>query len=116
MKNTVVLSFQSYSSENPSWKVTTKSKRKEEKSMGTYDHKQVFTDYAAGKIEAETAIGHGLQHIIKLYDAQAAANLSRYELRGKVDTLEHRVNALQATVDRLTGLLADPRQSDSADK
>jgi hypothetical protein len=37
-----------------------------------------------------------------LYEAQTAANLSRYELRSKIDTLENKVNALQKAVDRLT--------------
>jgi len=73
--------------------------------MGTYDHKQVISDYAAGKITPEMAIGHSLQHIDKLYEIQTAANLSRYELRGRVDTLENKVNTLQAAVDRLTALV-----------
>lgn len=73
--------------------------------MGTYDHKQVISDYATGRITLEMAIGHSLQHIDKLYEAQTAANLSRYELRSKVDTLETRVNTLQAAVDRLMALV-----------
>jgi hypothetical protein len=73
--------------------------------MGTYDHKQVITDYENGKLTPEMAIGHSLQHIDKLYEAQTAANLSRYELRSKVDTLESKVNALQKAVDRLTALV-----------
>ena len=73
--------------------------------MGTYDHKQVIADYATGKLTPEMAVGHSLQHIDKLYEAQTAANLSRYELRSKADTLENRVNALQAAVDRLTALV-----------
>ncbi len=73
--------------------------------MGTYDHKQVISDYANGRITVEMAVGHGLQHIDKLYETQTAANVSRYELRGKVDTLENTVNALQAKVDRLTALV-----------
>ncbi len=73
--------------------------------MGTYSHKQVLSDYANGNITAEMAIGHGLQHIDKLYEAQTAANLSRYELRSKVDTLENTVNTLQAEVARLTLLI-----------
>lgn len=73
--------------------------------MSTYDHKQVITDYATGKITPEMAVGHTLQHIDKLYEAQTAANISRYELRNKVDTLENRVNALQIAVDHLTTLI-----------
>ena len=70
--------------------------------MGTYDHKQVIADYATGKLTPEMAVGHSLQHIDKLYEAQTAANLSRYDLRSKVDKLENNVNALQKAVDRLT--------------
>jgi len=73
--------------------------------MGTYDHKQVILDYDNGRITAEMAIGHGLQHIDKLYKVQTAANVSHYELRGKADNLENTVNALQAKVDRLTALV-----------
>ncbi len=73
--------------------------------MGTYDHKQVISDYANGRITAEMAVGHGLQHIDKLYETQTAANVSHYELRGKIDTLEKTVNAFQAKVDRLTALV-----------
>jgi predicted lipoprotein len=73
--------------------------------MGTYDYKQVMSDYANGKMTVEMAMGHSLQHIDKLYEAQAATNLSRYELRSKVDSLENTVNALQAKIDRLTALV-----------
>jgi hypothetical protein len=73
--------------------------------MGTYDHKQVISDYANGKITVEMAMGHSLQHIDKLYEAQTAANLSRYELRSKVDSLENTVTALQTKIDRLTALV-----------
>jgi hypothetical protein len=59
--------------------------------MATYDHKQVLLDYANGKITPEMAIGHSLQHIDKLYEAQA-----------KIDTLEKRVNTQQVALDRLT--------------
>jgi len=51
------------------------------------------------------AVGHGLQHIDKLYETQTATNIDHYELRGKIDTLEKTVNTLQAQVDRLTVLV-----------
>jgi hypothetical protein len=73
--------------------------------MGTYDHKKVLLDYANGNITAEMAVGHSLQHIGKLYEAQTAANLSRYELRSKVDMLENMVNTLQTEVTHLTVLI-----------
>ena len=77
--------------------------------MATYDHKQVFTDYATGKITPEMAVGHSLQHIDHLYAAQSAANAGRHELQHKVDALEKRVTGLQAAVDRLTAILEKAR-------
>jgi hypothetical protein len=73
--------------------------------MGTYDYKQVLSDYANGKMTVEMAMGHSLQHIAKLYETQTAANLSRYELRSKVDSLENTVNTLQTKIDRLAALV-----------
>lgn len=69
--------------------------------MGTYDPKQILSDYANGNITVEMAMGHALQHLDKLYELQTVANLNRYELRGRVDTLENRLNSLQAKIDRL---------------
>ncbi|MCL4300100.1 MAG: hypothetical protein KJ077_30480 [Anaerolineae bacterium] len=73
--------------------------------MGTYDHKQVLSDYANGNITVEMAMGHALQHVDKLYELQTVATMNRYELRGKVDTLENRVSTLQAKLDRLMALV-----------
>ena len=73
--------------------------------MATYDHKQVLSDYASGKITPEMAVGHGLQHIVKLYEAQAAANTDRRAEQAKIDALEKRVNTMQAAVDRLTAFM-----------
>ena len=87
--------------------------------MGTYDHKQVLLDYANDNITAEMAVGHSLQHIGKLYEAQTAANFSQYELRSKVDTLENLVNTLQAEVTRLAVLIEQglpQRKTKSSDK
>lgn len=69
--------------------------------MGTYHHKKVMADYATDKITAEMAIGHILQHLDKLYELQANANVNRYKLRGKVDTLEKTVNDLQLEITQL---------------
>ncbi len=63
--------------------------------MATYDHKQVLADYAAGRITPEMAVGHSLQHIAQLYEAQTATRAA----------LDGRVNALQAAVDRLTAFM-----------
>ncbi len=87
--------------------------------MSTYDPKKVLSDYVNGRMDLEMAMGHSLQHLDKLYESQAAANLSRYGLRDKVDSLEKTVNALQTetktlkakvdklqtAVDRLTTLI-----------
>jgi uncharacterized small protein (DUF1192 family) len=73
--------------------------------MGTYDYKQVISDYANGKMTVERAMGHSLQHLDKLYEAQIAANLSQYETRSKVDTLEQRINVLQKEMARLAALI-----------
>ena len=70
--------------------------------MATYDPKQVFTDYASGQITPEMAVGHSLQHIDKLYEAQTAA---RTEWRTEIDALKKRVNAQQTVLDRLTAFM-----------
>jgi hypothetical protein len=46
-----------------------------------------------------------LQHIGKLYEGQTTANLSRYELRSKVETLENIADTLQTEIARLAVLL-----------
>ena len=63
--------------------------------MATYDPKHVLADYAAGRITAEMAVGHSLQHIAQLYEAQATA----------CATLDGRVNRLQGAVERLTAFM-----------
>ena len=79
--------------------------------MSTYDHKQVLSDYAKGQITPEMAVGHSLQHIDKLYAAQAAA---RTEWRTEIDALRKRANTQQTTIDHLTAfmekLLRKPKQ------
>lgn len=75
--------------------------------MATYDHKQVLSDYASGKITPEMAIGHSLQHIDKLYEA---VKTNRQESQAKDDTLFQRVNLLQAAVDRLTAFMEKVRR------
>ncbi|OQY37277.1 MAG: hypothetical protein B6243_00960 [Anaerolineaceae bacterium 4572_5.2] len=73
--------------------------------MGTYNHKQILSDYANDRMTVEMAIGHTLQHIDKLYELQTTANVNRYELRGRVDTLEKTVTTLQTGFARLTALV-----------
>ncbi len=64
--------------------------------MNTYPYEKVLLEYDKGKIDVKMATGQSLQHIGKLYEAQAAANISRYDLRDKVDSLESRINSLES--------------------
>jgi len=74
--------------------------------MATYDHKQVLTDYANGKITPEMAVGHGLQHLAHLYAAQATL---RTEWRAELDALKQQLTAVQTTVDRLRSIIDGAR-------
>jgi hypothetical protein len=74
--------------------------------MATYDHKQVLTDYAHGRITPEMAVGHGLQHIDHLYAAQATL---RTEWRAELDALKQQLTAVQTTVDRLHAIIDGAR-------
>jgi hypothetical protein len=73
--------------------------------MGTYPLKQIMTEYENGRMPVEMALGHTLQHLEQLYEAQTAANLSRYELRSQVDTVESRVSLLQTALDALKAVV-----------
>lgn len=73
--------------------------------MGTYNHKQILSDYENGRITVEMALGHALQHIDKLYELQTTANINRYELHGKLDNLENKINTLQKAINHLTALI-----------
>ncbi len=74
--------------------------------MATYDHKQVLTDYANGRITPEMAVGHGLQHIDHRYAAQATL---RTEWRAELHALEQQLTAVQTTVDRLQAIIDGAR-------
>ncbi len=73
--------------------------------MSTYDHKQVLSDYAAGRITAEMATGHSLQHIGKLYEAQATITANQRAEQAKIDALEKRIHIQQAAIDRLLAFM-----------
>lgn len=79
--------------------------------MSTYDHRQVLTDYANGKLTPEMAVGHSLQHLDLLYKAQAAT-------RTELDALKARVNTHQTALDRLTAfmekVLCRPKKSSAS--
>jgi len=88
--------------------------------MATYDHKQVLADYAKGKITPEMAVGHSLQHIDKLYEAQNAAKASERESQTKIEALDKRVTLMQVAVDRLAAFrekfLRKPKRSSSGEQ
>lgn len=70
--------------------------------MATYDPKQVLADYTKGAITPEMAVGHSLQHIDKLYEAQTTA---RTAVRTEIDALKKQVNTQQVTIDRLVAFM-----------
>lgn len=67
--------------------------------MATYDPKQVLSDYANGRITPEMAVGHSLQHINLLYDAQTDANAEHSALRREVTQLQAAISRLQEAVE-----------------
>ena len=81
--------------------------------MATYDHKQVFSDYANGKITPEMAVGHSLQHIDKLYEAQTWRPVNGHQNRRPQKARQSQ----QAVLDRLTAfmekLLRKPKKPNS---
>ncbi|MBV7335876.1 hypothetical protein KFU94_48075 [Chloroflexi bacterium TSY] len=76
--------------------------------MATYELTKILSDYEHGRMDVEMAMGHSLQHIEKLYEAQTIANSDRYELRQRVNALENEVTSipiLQTTIDHLQQLV-----------
>ena len=67
--------------------------------MATYDQKQVLADYAHGRITPEMAVGHSLQHINLLYEAQTSANAERSALRLELNQLQAAFHRLQQAVE-----------------
>ncbi|MFN8493657.1 MAG: hypothetical protein U0350_39010 [Caldilineaceae bacterium] len=74
--------------------------------MGTYNHKQVLSDYETGKLDVEMAMGHALQHIDKLYEAQSTANTESRVLQQTVSTLQNEMKTYQAQTSGLPKLQA----------
>lgn len=74
--------------------------------MSIYDHKQVLTDYARSHITPEMAIGHSLQHINNLYEAQTTA---RNQWHAELDALKKQLQLVQTTVERLNGIIEKAR-------
>jgi hypothetical protein len=73
--------------------------------MSTYDFDKVLSDYEHGRITVEMAVGHSLQHIGKLYEAQAAATTDRRTGQTKLDALDKRIDTQQAAIDRLLAFM-----------
>ncbi len=83
------------------------------KPIDTYDHKRVLADYVNGKITAEMAVGHCLQHIDQLYAAQEAAAAGQRAWQAKVNQLEDDLKALRAAVNRRQKEAAKPVLSEA---
>ncbi len=69
--------------------------------MSTYDHRKILSDYGNGRMKVETAMGHSLQHIAKLYEVLNTANTSRQALRNTLKRLEDELKTLQAEINHL---------------
>ena len=67
--------------------------------MTTYNPKQLLNDYANGRMTPEMAVGHSLQHINLLYEAQASANAERSALRLELNQLQAAFHRLQQAVE-----------------
>ncbi len=67
--------------------------------MATYNPKQLLNDYANGRMTPEMAVGHSLQHINLLYEAQASATAERSALRLELNQLQAAFNRLQQAVE-----------------
>ncbi len=74
--------------------------------MSTYDHQKVLSDYINGRMDLEMAMGHSLQHLAKLYEAQITANTRRQEIRDKATDLEKEVKTLRAEIEQLQRVCA----------
>ncbi|MFN8492548.1 MAG: hypothetical protein U0350_33410 [Caldilineaceae bacterium] len=72
--------------------------------MSTYPIEKILFDYEHNRMDGEMALGHSLQHISKLYAAQASADAERQLLRQKVNALEAWLQTLQAKSDRVQTL------------
>lgn len=67
--------------------------------MATYNPKQLLNDYANGRMTPEMAVGHSLQHINLLYEAQASATAERSALRLELNQLQAAFKRLQQAVE-----------------
>ncbi len=74
--------------------------------MSTYDHKQVLSDYATGKLDVEMALGHTLQHISQLYEAQLGTRTDQQKVQQAFSALQTDVRALQTEIIRVPKLQA----------
>jgi hypothetical protein len=64
-----------------------------------------MAEYRNGQMSVEMAMGHSLQHIGKLYEAQTEAKARRVGQQSQINALEKHVNTLQAAVDRLLAFM-----------
>jgi hypothetical protein len=75
------------------------SSQKGGEDMATYNPKQLLNDYANGRMTPEMAVGHSLQHINLLYEAQTNANAERSALRLELNQLQAAFHRLQQAVE-----------------
>jgi hypothetical protein len=80
----------------------------EDNPMATYNPKQLLNDYANGRITPEMAVGHSLQHINLLYEAQASATAERSALRLELNQLQAAFKQLQQAVEGQSATGAAP--------
>jgi len=73
--------------------------------MGTYDHKQLLTDWRVGDITNDMATGHTLQHLDLLYQAQASATNNWQALHQEIEELKTTMLALKQENKQLRGLV-----------
>ena len=55
--------------------------------MGTISPQELFKAWRLEKIKVETAVGHLIQNVIKLYTTIEKMTISLYNLRSDVDSL-----------------------------
>lgn len=63
--------------------------------MGTYDHKKLLTDWGNGTLTNDMAIGHTLQHIGLLYEAQEQAAQRRHAMQQDMEALKAALTKLK---------------------
>ncbi len=69
--------------------------------MSTYEYEKVWSDYKAGRMEGEMALGHTLQHVGKLYEAIHTVTTTQRSLQEQVALLANEVKTLRCETNRV---------------